>query len=48
MMDVGEREEHGLDDEVVSGIIRLLMRIDARLEQLLELLEEDEDEDDES
>ena len=33
-----------LDAETVAGIINLLMRIDARLEELLELLSEDDGE----
>jgi hypothetical protein len=36
-----------LDDEVLSGIIRLLMRIDVNVQQLLDVLTEEEDGDDE-
>ena len=36
-----------LDDETLSGIIRLLMRIDANVQQLLDVLTEEEDGDDE-
>jgi hypothetical protein len=30
-----------LDDEIAHGIIRLLMRIDAKLDQILEVIDED-------
>ena len=36
-----------LDDETLSGIIRLLMRIDANVQQLLDVLTEEEGGDDE-
>jgi hypothetical protein len=36
-----------LDDEIIGGIIRLLMRIDANVQQLVDLLSEEEDDDDE-
>jgi hypothetical protein len=36
-----------LDDEFVSGIIRLLMRIDANVQQLLDVLTGEEDGEDE-
>ena len=39
-----EEAEVPLDQETVTGIINLLMRIDARLETLLELFLEDDDE----
>jgi hypothetical protein len=39
-----ERDSSPLDAETLAGIINLLMRIDARLEKLVDLLaEEDED-----
>lgn len=34
--------EPPFDDEIVSGIIRLLMRIDANVQELLELFSEEE------
>ena len=37
-----------LDDEVVAGIINFLMRIDARLEKLEELLAEEDDDGEEN
>jgi hypothetical protein len=36
-----------LDDEFLSGIIRLLMRIDANVQQLLDVLTDEEDGEDE-
>jgi hypothetical protein len=36
-----------LDDELVSGIIRLLMRIDANVQALLDALTEEDDDDEE-
>jgi len=36
-----------LDDDTLSGIIQLLMRIDANVQELLDLLTEEEDGDDE-
>ena len=36
-----------LDDDTLSGIIRLLMRIDANVQQLLDVLTDEEDGDDE-
>ncbi len=38
-----EEHEFPYDDETILGIITLLMRIDARLEILLDLLLEDDD-----
>jgi hypothetical protein len=36
-----------LDDELLNGIIRLLMRIDATVQALLDALTEEDDEDEE-
>lgn len=36
-----------LDDELLSGIIRLLMRIDANVQLLLDVLTDEEDGEDE-
>jgi hypothetical protein len=41
---VEEEPESPLDQETVSGIISMLMRIDARLEMLIDLFLEDDDE----
>jgi hypothetical protein len=41
---VDEEEASPLDAETVAGIITLLMRIDARLETLLEIFLEDDGE----
>jgi len=37
-----------MDDEVIDGIIRLLMRIDANVQALLDAWTEEDDEDEES
>ena len=43
------RREPVLDRELVDGIIRTLMRIDAKLDRIMERLEiEDEEEEDDS
>jgi hypothetical protein len=43
----GIEPQRMLDDELLDGIIRLLMRIDANVQALLDALTEEEDEDDE-
>ncbi len=42
------RSDQVLDAETLSGLIRILMRIEAKLEDVLELLKEDDDEEEEA
>lgn len=42
------RPEQVLDSERLNGLIRILMRIEAKLEDALVLLEEDDDEEEET
>ena len=42
------RPEQVLDAETLNDLIRILMRIEARLEDVLEVLKEDDDEEEEA
>lgn len=42
------RQEPVLDAETLNGLIRILMRIEAKLDDVLELLQEDDDEEEEA